>query len=183
MMIARRFSGVSLQFVLAATSLILAMGGHAFAQAASSKDTVLKAADITAKIFPDAVFYRGQVAPVQIRNTGGVHFADGFYFLAGLVDNSGYSTGIKQKYQGYLITEVSVEINGQALKPGAYGIGFMDSEKFIVTDLGANNLLEIVGQVDNDLKHPTPLQLLADLETGGYRLYLGRDYVPIKRAS
>lgn len=181
-MIARRFSGASLQFLLAAASLFLVTNGHAFAQAAASKDTVLKAADISAKIFPETVFYRGQVAPVQMRNTGGVRFADGFYFLAGLVDNSGYSTSIKQKYQGYFITEVPVEINGQALKPGAYGIGFVDDQELIVTDLGANNLLEIPGQADKNLKHPTPLQVLADQETRDYRLYLGRDYVSIKRA-
>ena len=36
-----------------------------------------------------------------------------------MVEPMVYSTAIKQKYQGYFITEASVEINGQALKPGA----------------------------------------------------------------
>src|SRR5271157_3496701 len=63
--------------------------------AAAGKDTVLKAADVTAKICPASVFYHGQVAPVQMRNSGGVHFADDSYVLAGLVDNSGYSTGVR----------------------------------------------------------------------------------------
>jgi hypothetical protein len=154
----------------------------AYAQSSSKKDTILKAAEITAKIFPDKVFYRGQVAPVQMRNTGGVHFADDFYVLAGLVDNSGYSSGVRQKYQGYFITEVPLEINGHPLKPGAYGIGFVEGSKFVVTDLGANTLLEIAGKHDTEIKRPVPLQVLAGHEAGAYRLYLGRDFVEFHRA-
>ena len=92
---------------------------------AEGKETILKAADITPKIFPDRVFFRGQSAPVQLRNTGGVHFADDLYVLAGLVDSSGYSTSIREKYQAYLINEVTLEMGGQTLKPGAYGFGFL----------------------------------------------------------
>ena len=161
---------------------VLAFAAAPRAQAAPGKDVVLKAADISPKIFPERVFYRGQVAPVQMRNTGGVHFADGFYVLAGLVDNSGYSTGVREKYQGYFLTEVPLEINGQSLKPGAYGIGFVQGSKFIVTDLGSNNLLEISGTRDAEIKRPVPLQVLAAPEEGSYRLYLGRDYVTLKRA-
>ncbi len=86
----------------------------------TGQDVLLKAADITPKIFPEHVFFRGQAAPAQLRNTGGVHFADDFYVLAGLVDSSGYSTAIREKYQGYLLNEVTLEIGGQTLKPGAY---------------------------------------------------------------
>src|SRR5207245_6831899 len=74
------------------------------------KEVALKAADITAKIFPERVFFRGQTAPVQFRNSGGVHFADDLYVLAGMVDSSGYSTGIKEKYQAYLLNEVTLDI-------------------------------------------------------------------------
>jgi|SRR5690349_11600479 len=160
---------------------VLAFAAAPRAQAAPGKDVVLKAADISPKIFPERVFYRGQVAPVQMRNTGGVHFADGFYVLAGLVDNSGYSTGVREKYQGYFLTEVPLEINGQSLKPGAYGIGFVQGSKFVVTDLGSNNLLEISGTRDAEIKRPVPLQVLAAPEEGSYRLYLGRDYVTLQR--
>ncbi len=80
---------------------------------AEGKEVVLKATDITPKIFPERVFFRGQSAPVQFRNSGGVHFADDFYVLAGLVDSSGYSSAIKEKYQAYLLNEVTLEIAGQ----------------------------------------------------------------------
>jgi hypothetical protein len=145
------------------------------------KEIVLKAADITPKIFPERVFFRGQSAPVQFRNSGGVHFADDFYVLAGMVDSSGYSTGIKEKYQAYLLNEVTLEIAGQTLKPGAYGIGFITGEKFVVMDLGANDLLQAASQHDAEMKRPVPLQVLASSTAGSYRLYIGRDYVEFRR--
>ncbi len=148
----------------------------------AAQDTVLKAADISAKIFPDHVFFRGQVAPAQLRNTGGVHFADDLYVLAGLVDSSGYSTAIKEKYQGYLISEVTLEIGGQALKPGAYGFGFLTGGKFVVMDLGANDVLQGSSQHDADMKRPVPLQVVASPTAGSYRLYAGRDFIEFRRS-
>lgn len=145
-------------------------------------DVVLKAADISAKIFPERVYFRGQTAPVQLRNTGGVHFADDLYILAGLVDSSGYSSGIKEKYQGYLLNEVTLDIAGQTLKPGAYGFGFLPGGKFIVMDLAANDALQGASQHDADMKRPVPLQVVASPTAGAYRLYAGRDYVEFRRA-
>jgi hypothetical protein len=163
---------------LAVTPVLVA--GSA-AQPAAKKDTVLKASDITPKIFPERVFYRGQVAMVQMRNTAGVRFADDMYVLAALVDASGYSSGIREKYQGYFLTEVPLDVNGQSLKPGAYGIGFLQGSKFVVTDLGANNVLEVQGTRDAELKGPMPLQVVAAPNAGSYRIYIGRDYVTFKR--
>jgi hypothetical protein len=149
---------------------------------AEGKEVVLKAADITAKIFPERVFFRGQSAPVQFRNSGGVHFADDLYVLAGMVDSSGYSTGIREKYQAYLLSEVPLEIAGQTLKPGAYGIGFLNGGKFVVMDLGANDVIQATSQHDAEMKRPVPLQVVASATAGTYRLYAGRDYVEFHRA-
>src|SRR5580693_5253627 len=149
---------------------------------AEGKEVVLKAADITAKIFPERVFFRGQSAPVQFRNSGGVHFADDLYVLAGMVDSSGYSTGIREKYQAYLLSEVTLEIAGQTLKPGAYGIGFLNGGKFVVMDLGANDVIQAASQHDAEMKRPVPLQVVASATAGTYRLYAGRDYVEFHRA-
>jgi hypothetical protein len=144
------------------------------------KEAVLKASEITAKIFPDQVFFRGQVAPVQMRNTAGIHFADDAYLLAGLVDSSGYSSDIRQKYQGYLMTEVGLEVAGQKLPAGAYGFGFVAGDKFVAMDLGAHDVLQSSSTKDTEMKRPVPLQIVS---TGGkYRLYGGRDYVEISRA-
>jgi hypothetical protein len=150
---------------------------------ADGKEVILKASDITPKLFPDQVFFRGQTAPVQTRNTGGVRFADGMFVLTGLVDNSGYSTAIRAKYQAYLITEVTLEIGGQTLKPGAYGYGFIDGGKFVALDLAANDLFQIAATRDAEIKRPTPLQILASPTAGSYRLYNGRDFVEFKRSN
>ena len=149
---------------------------------AEGKEVVLKSADVTAKIFPERVFFRGQSAPVQFRNSGGVHFADDLYVLAGMVDSSGYSTAIKEKYRAYLLNEVTLEIAGQTLKPGAYGIGFLNGGKFVVMDVGANDVLQAASQHDAEMKRPVPLQVVASATAGSYRLYAGRDYVEFRRA-
>ena len=148
--------------------------------APEGKESALKAAEITGKIFPAQVFFRGQVAPVQMRNTGGIHFGDDAYVLAGLVDSSGYSSDIRQKYQGYLITEVALEVGGQKLPAGAYGIGFLAGDKFVAMDLGAHDILEGSSAKDAKIKRPVPLQIVGS--GGKYRLYVGRDYVEVGRA-
>lgn len=169
-------------------SLLLIVSGMAYAQAqkpmeaAPAKEAVLKAADITPKIFPEKVFFRGQTATTQLRNTGGVRYADGFFVLAGLVDSSGYSTGLREKYQGYLINEVTVEIGGQTLKPGAYGFGFLEGNKFVVMDLGSNDLFQVASTKDSEMKRPVPLEVLSTADAGKYRLYKGKEFVEFHRA-
>ena len=146
------------------------------------KDIILKAADISSKLFPETVFFRGQSAPVQMRNTGGIHFADDLYMLAGMVDNSGYSSSIRQKYQAYLLTEVPLQLGGQPIKPGAYGFGFLEGNKFVLLDLGANELFQISSARDSEIKRPTPFQIMATSEPGKYRLYMGREFIEFNRA-
>ena len=154
---------------------------QAATNSASIKEGLLTAADVGNKLLPEKVFFRGQVAPVQARNTGGVRYADGFLVFAGLVDSSGYSTAIREKYQAYLINEVPIEIGGQTLKPGAYGIGFLDANKFAVMDIGANDVLQAASVKDTEMKRPVPLQFTAGAGAGNYRLYHGRDYVEFHR--
>jgi len=174
-------------WVVTLTVLALALSGISAAvaqkgtDAAPPKEGVLKAAEVGGKLFPDRVFFRGQVAGVQARNSGGVRYADEMLVIAGLVDSSGYSSGIKEKYQGYMISEVPIEIGGQTLKPGAYGFGFLEGSKFNVMDLGANDLLQATSARDEALKHPVPLQFVSGSAAGAYRLYKGRDYVEFHR--
>lgn len=148
--------------------------------ASDTPEKALKASDITAKVLPDKVFFRGQVASVQTRNSAGVHYSDDAYLLAALVDSSGYSSDIRQKYQGYLMTETAIDLGGQKLVPGAYGFGFVGG-KLVVMDLGAHDLLSVASNKDADLKHPMPLQIVATAP-GKYRLYVGREYVDFSRA-
>jgi hypothetical protein len=161
--------------------VFLSLPGNMSAAADSSSPGILKASDM-ANLMPATVFFRGQVASVQARNSGGVKLVDGMLVLCALVDTSGYSTAVQQKYQGYFITEVALDINGQTLKPGAYGVGFVEGNKFLVMDLGAHDLFTVGGVHDTELKRPTPLQVLADPAPNRYRLYINRNYVVFSAA-
>lgn len=141
------------------------------------KAGVLSADDI-GKVVPSAYFFRGQSATVQVRNSAGLRGPDGKLVLAGLVDTSGYATSVQEKYQGFLITEVKLNIEGTALPPGEYGFGFSQDGKFRVMDVGANDVFTVAGKVDAKLPHPVPLKIVED--GGGYRLYAGRKWVSLK---
>lgn len=147
--------------------------------AQQNKDTVLNAADAR-KVLPPSVYYAGQTATTQLRNSGGVKFGDGLYVLATLVDNSGYSTDVATKYQAYFIAEAPLTVGGEKLPAGIYGVGFIGGDKFVVTDVGAHDVLTVSSSVDKAIKRPMPLQVLAN-PAGGYRLYAGRKYVVFSR--
>ena len=149
------------------------------AMKAQGSDTVLKPAD-TQKMLPASVYYKGQSATTQLRNSVGVKFADGFYLLATMVDTSGYSSDVSSKYQGYFITEVPIKIGGANLPAGIYGMGFVSGDKFVITDVGAHDVLTVTSANDEGLKRPMPLQVVAD-PAGGFRLYAGRKYVIFSR--
>jgi hypothetical protein len=134
-------------------------------------------ADALKKVIPGSFFFAGQSAPVQLRNSAGLKNAAGKLVLAGLVDTSGYSTAIQEKYQGFLITETKLSFDGQTLDPGAYGFGFKDG-KFIVMNVASTDLFSVASQNDEQLKRPVPLKLEKDGEA--YRLYAGRKYVVVK---
>ena len=133
--------------------------------------------DEAGAILPATVFFRGQSATLQARNSSGLRFGGGRLVLTGLVDTSGYSSGIAEKYQAYLITELALRIGDQRLLPGCYGYGFLASDRMVVMDIGANDLMRATTQRDAVLKRPTPLQILVD--GAAYRLYLGRSYVSL----
>jgi hypothetical protein len=128
------------------------------------------------QLVPTNYFYDGQVAPVQFRNSGAVRLDGGKIFQAGLVDNSGYSSEVAAKYQGYFITEKKLKIGGSELAPGQYGFGFSGG-KFRLMDVGGNDVLQTDQQMDETLKRPVPLKITADGDN--YRLYAGKKYVVI----
>ena len=69
-------------------------------------------------VVPSTYFFRGQSAPVQLRNSGGFSAPDGKLVLAGLVDTSGYASDVQEKYQGFLITRVRIWIFKGGKVPG-----------------------------------------------------------------
>jgi hypothetical protein len=135
-------------------------------------------ADDVRKVVPASYFFRGQSASVQLRNSGGFRVTDGKLVLVGLVDTSGYATDVAEKYQGFLITEVKLNIEGSELPPGEYGFGFSKDGKFTVMDVGKNDLLSVSSRPEENLSRPIPLKIVAD--ENSYRLYSGKRWVRLK---
>ncbi len=154
----------------------------AASQPQSTAISILNATEAAAKL-PSQVFFRGQSATVQMRNSSGLKLPDGMLVLSALVDTSGYSSSVQQRYQGYLITEVPLMIEGKKLVPGEYGIGFVQGNTFAVMDVGAHDLFTTQSTRDAELHRAMPLQILAAPQPNQYRLYFGRSYVTFSPAS
>ncbi|MGA2352142.1 MAG: hypothetical protein ABSF70_17030 [Terracidiphilus sp.] len=169
-----RFKGVC-KFAAGMLAVAILAPGAILAQ---GSDMVLKPADV-GKLMPPSVYYRGQPANTQLRNSGGVKFADGSYVLSALVDTSGYSTAVAAKYQAYFITEDAIKVGGQSLSAGVYGVGIV-GDSLVVTDVGGHDVLTVSAADDAGLKRPMPLQVTAD-PAGGFRLYLQRKFVTFTR--
>lgn len=156
-----------------AAAMVLGAMAAVIPCAAQTGDTVLGPTE-AAKLLPDKVYFKGQSATTQLRNSGGVKFADGQYLLTVVVDTSGYSSDVAQRYQAYLIAERDIQIEGQKLSAGIYGVGFVGG-KFVVMDVGAHDLFSVAAHHDEAMKRPTPLKVVA--EGSGFRLYEGRNYI------
>ncbi len=140
--------------------------------------------DVAGPLIPPSVFYRGQVAPIQARNSAGYRSADGRLTLFAMVDTSGYSTSIQQTYQAYLITEVTLKLGDKSLPPGAYGFGFVAGNRMVIMDVGGKEIMATSTRTDSALARPNPLQILPDpASKTSFRLYLGRNYVTISAES
>ncbi|MGA7400524.1 MAG: hypothetical protein WCC99_17255 [Candidatus Sulfotelmatobacter sp.] len=137
----------------------------------------LLSADELKKMVPAEFFFAGQKAATQMRNATGFQPAEGKVVFAALVDTSGYSTAVQQKYQGLFVTESKLNIGGSELAPGAYGFGF-EANKFVIMNVVNEDLLGVPFQTDASLKRPVPLKFVED--GGVYKLYAGRKWVAVK---
>lgn len=158
--------------------LFIALALLAITVSATAQDlpTILSGAELT-RVVPTGFYFQGLSAPTQMRNSAAVKFGAERFVIAGLVDTSGYSTDIRAKYVGFLITDSAITLNGTSLAPGAYGFGFGTEGKLTVMDVGGKDLLSVDITNDKELRRPRPLMMAAD--PGGVRLYNGRNYVVI----
>jgi hypothetical protein len=173
---------VALALTLAVAEPILSLAQTAPAVQVANPNGVLSRAELE-KLIPPSVYFQGQSATVQVRNSGGVRFPGGAVVFAVKVDTGGYSTSIKERYQDYLIAETAVQLGegaaAKTLAPGAYGIGFL-ADGLLVMDIGGHTLFTVPTPTDSELRRPSPLQVLA--HGAGFRLYSGRSYVAFAAA-
>lgn len=151
-------------------------GAHAAAPAPGSGTPFT--AEQLSSMLPATVYFAGRTAPLQLRNAGGTKFASGSTLWISLVDSSGYSSSVQERYQFYLVTEGPLRFGDVTLRPGAYGGGFV-GDRFVLMDLGDHTIGEGATQNDTALPRPRPLQLFG-VQPNAVKLYLGRRWVMLR---
>ena len=144
--------------------------------AAQDRAVVLTGAELT-RVVPPGFYFQGLTAPTQMRNSAAARFATNRYVIAGLVDTSGYAADVRAKYEGFLITDSPITINGSELGVGAYGFGFSNDGKLRVLDLAGNEVLSVSTTNDKSMKRPRPLMM--SKSGNEIRLYSGKNYAVI----
>lgn len=156
---------------VAAAALLLLLPAAALAQVWPK---ILEGAELT-RVVPSSFYFEGQSAPTQMRNAAAAQFGPNRFTMAGLVDTSGYSSEVQAKYQGFLITDSPIFVEGARLPTGAYGFGFTSDGRLNIMDVGGRQLLSVRSRRDAALQRPRPL-MMTDARRG-VRLYAGRDFV------
>lgn len=138
------------------------------------------------KIVPGNFVLEENAIPVQKRNSVLVITPSGARMVAGLLDTSGYSSQVQEKYLGMLITEGRVEVGGHRVAVGSYGFGLVKAPgnaqgkaaKFILYNQAGHRVAECTAKWDSKLRTPRPLQIVTS--GGTARLYMGRNWVELK---
>lgn len=171
-MMLRQRALVSL-FILFA--FLFAAGAAASAQEKAAPEIL--AVTASARIVPTSFYFAGQSAPTQMRNSAVARLGKDRHVIVGMVDTSGYSTEISDKYEGFLITDSRVFIGGKELATGAYGFGFSTAGKIRIFDLSGKEIMWAETRNDAELKRPRPLMMSAGSD--GVRFYKGKNYALI----
>ena len=161
---------------LTAVAVLAVLCSMSFVVAAQESAVVLTGAELT-RVVPPGFYYQGLTAPTQMRNAAAARFGTNRYVIAGMVDTSGYAAEVRASYEGFLITDSAISINGSDLGVGAYGFGFSNDGKLNILDLSGSKILSVSTTRESKLKRPRPLMMTSVSE--GIRLYAGKDYVVI----
>jgi hypothetical protein len=139
---------------------------------------------VTGKAFDAAMvkdFYiEGNAIPTQKRNAVLVTTPAGARLLLALIDTSGYSSQIQQKYEGMIISEGDFTVCGLKVGVGSYGFGHTkpaatsgEDMKLSVYDQAGGKLGDCAGKKDAAMAQPKPLQVVVGTGQPA-KLYLGR---------
>jgi hypothetical protein len=142
---------------------------------AQESATVLTGAELN-RVVPPGFYFQGLSAQTQMRNSAAARLGANRYIIAGMVDTAGYSADVREKYQGFFITDSPVRIGGSELPVGAYGFGIVGGN-FLILDLSGKELFSTKVETDKGLKRPRPLMM--EKHGSGIRLYGGRSYVTV----
>jgi len=135
---------------------------------------------------PGDFYLEGSHIPVQKRNAVLLKTARGARVVVGLLDTSGYSSKIQQKYVGMLITETKISVCGNPTGVGNYGFGLdrpaansNAPATFKLYNQAGEKVSECSAQKDSAIKQPKPLAV-ATPKGAPARLELGTYAIEIK---
>jgi len=138
------------------------------------------------KALPKDFYLEGNAIPTQPRNAAMVKTPVGARVIFALMDTTGYSSQIQQKYIGMLITEGRLLICARQVRVGSYGFGLEkpaatsdEDAKFLLYNQAGRKVAECAAKKDNALAQPTPLQVVVK-KGEPLRLYLGRYWLEVK---
>ncbi|HEY3025184.1 MAG TPA: hypothetical protein VGJ55_03435 [Pyrinomonadaceae bacterium] len=164
------------KYLLTVVSVLVIAGSVPLLAKAQDRAVVLAGAELS-RVVPPGFYFQGLSAPTQMRNSAAARLGTSRYVIAGLVDTSGYAADVRAKYEGFLITDSAITINGSGLGTGAYGFGFSNDGKLNILDLAGNEILSVSTTKDSQMKRPRPLMMTRS--GNGIRLYNGKDYAVI----
>lgn len=135
---------------------------------------------------PKDFYLEGNAIPTQKRNAALLKTPAGARVLFALIDTTGYSSQIQQKYEGMIISESKISLCGMAIGVGSYGFGFTkpaatsaEEAKFLVYNQAGGKVAECALKKDAELKQPVPLQVVV-AKSGPAKLYLGKNWLEVK---
>jgi len=164
------------KYLLTVISVLVIAGSMPLLAKAQDRAVVLAGAELS-RVVPPGFYFQGLSAPTQMRNSAAARLGKNRYVIAGLVDTSGYAADVRARYEGFLITDSAITINGSDLGTGAYGFGFGNDGKLNILDLAGNEILSVSTRKDKQMKRPRPLMMTRS--GNDVRLYSGRDYAVI----
>jgi hypothetical protein len=145
---------------------------------------------VTGSAFDHAVptdFYLvGEHIPVEKRNAVLLKTGKGARVVLALVDTTGYSSQIQQKYIGMLISEAKISVCGNSIGVGSYGFGLdrpavpsNADAKFMLYNQAGEKVGECAVKKDDSVKQPKPLGVTT-AKGAPAKLSLGKYTIEIK---
>ncbi len=142
--------------------------------------------DAFTRAVPADFYLEGNRIPVEKRNAALLKSDKGARVVLGLIDTSGYSSQIQQKYMGMLITETRISVCGNAIGVGSYGLGLdrpaptsNADAPFKIYNQAGEKVGECAAKKDDSVKQPKPL-LVTAAKGAPAKIYFGKYVVDIK---
>jgi hypothetical protein len=142
--------------------------------------------DAFTRAVPADFYLEGNRIPVEKSNAALVKSPKGARLVVALIDTTGYSSRIQQKYIGMIITESTTSVCGNALGVGSYGFGLERpapssnaDAPFKIYNQAGEKVGECAAKKDDSIAQPRPLAVVPD-KTGSAKILLGKYGIEIK---